>query len=73
MNLREFFGLVCDRFWEGWDRETRGRLFIGADMLIAMAVHGTIHYLVYTKVDKQPAKVVVSNYLSNLKRVSAVS
>lgn len=42
-------------------------------LLIAMAVHGLIHYMVYTQVDKQPLKVMVSNYLANLKRVDTAS
>jgi hypothetical protein len=42
-------------------------------LVAAMAIHAAIHYLVYTQVDKQPAKVVVSNYLANLKRVRAIS
>ncbi|MBX3306430.1 MAG: SulP family inorganic anion transporter [Nitrospira sp.] len=39
-------------------------------LLVAMAIHGIVHYLVYTQVDKKPAKVVVSNYFSNLKKIS---
>ena len=42
-------------------------------LLAAMAIHAVIHYLVYTQVDKQPAKVVVGNYLANLKKVSTAS
>lgn len=39
-------------------------------LLVAMAIHGIVHYMVYTQVDKKPAKVVVSNYFSNLKKIS---
>lgn len=42
-------------------------------LLVAMAIHGTVHYLVYTQVDKQPAKLVVNNYFSNLKKIQAES
>ena len=42
-------------------------------LLVAMAIHGTVHYLVYTQVDKQPAKVVVSNYFLNLKKITTES
>jgi MFS superfamily sulfate permease-like transporter len=42
-------------------------------LLVAMAVHGAVHYLVYTQVEKQPAKVVVSNYFASLKKISAES
>ena len=42
-------------------------------LLAAMAIHAVIHYLVYTQVDKQPARVVVGNYLANLKKLSAIS
>ncbi len=42
-------------------------------LLVAMAIHAAIHYLVYTRVEKKPAKVVVSNYLANLKKVGMPS
>ena len=42
-------------------------------LLVAMALHAAVHYLVYTQVDKQQPKVVVSNYLANLKKVSTPS
>lgn len=42
-------------------------------LLVAMAIHAAIHYLVYTRVEKKPAKVVVSNYLANLKKVGMAS
>ena len=39
-------------------------------LLIAMAVHGIIHYLVYTTHDKMPGRAVVNRYFENLKRDS---
>jgi len=39
-------------------------------LLIAMAVHGLIHYMIYTKHDNMPAKAVISRYFENLKRDS---
>jgi len=42
-------------------------------LLAAMSIHALIHYLLYTQVDKQPARVVVSNYLAKLKKVSMAS
>lgn len=39
-------------------------------LLVAMAVHGAVHYLVYAQVDKQPVKAVVSNYFANLEKLS---
>ncbi len=42
-------------------------------LLAAMSIHALIHYLLYTQVDKQPARVVVGNYLANLKKLSAMS
>lgn len=38
-------------------------------LLIAMAVHGAVHYLVYTQINKQPAKEVISNYFIGLKNI----
>ncbi|SDY13092.1 SulP family inorganic anion transporter [Nitrosomonas sp. Nm33] len=40
-------------------------------MLIAMVVHGIIHFMVYTKHDNMPGKEVVKRYFSNLKRDSS--
>jgi MFS superfamily sulfate permease-like transporter len=40
-------------------------------LLIAMAVHGIIHFLVYTKHDNMPGKEVVKRYFDNLKRDSS--
>jgi len=42
-------------------------------LLVAMAVHGVVHYLFYTQVHKQPVRVVVRNYVESLKQVSSVS
>lgn len=42
-------------------------------LLAAMSIHALIHYLLYTQVDKQPARVVVGNYLANLKKLSDMS
>ncbi len=42
-------------------------------LLAAMSIHALIHYLLYTQVDKQPARVVVGNYLANLKKLSTMS
>ena len=42
-------------------------------LLAAMSIHALIHYLLYTQVDKQPARVVVGNYLANMKKLSAMS
>ena len=39
-------------------------------LLIAMAAHGLIHFLVYTKHDKMPGKSVVKRYFENLKNDS---
>ncbi len=42
-------------------------------LLIAMAVHGAVHYLVYTQINKQPAKEVISNYFIGLKKIESQS
>lgn len=39
-------------------------------LLIAMALHGIIHYMVYTKHDNMPGREVVKRYFDNLKRDS---
>ena len=36
-------------------------------LLIAMALHGIIHYTIYTKHDKMPGRSVVKRYFDNLK------
>lgn len=37
-------------------------------LLIAMAVHGVVHYLVYTKHENMPSKSVFKRYFDNLKK-----
>ncbi|MBS1632075.1 MAG: SulP family inorganic anion transporter [Bacteroidetes bacterium] len=37
-------------------------------LLIAMAVHGVIHYLVYTKHENMPGRSVVKRYFDNLRK-----
>ena len=37
-------------------------------LLIAMAVHGVVHYLVYTKHENMPGRSVVKRYFDNLKK-----
>ncbi|SEM91003.1 SulP family inorganic anion transporter [Nitrosomonas marina] len=40
-------------------------------LLIAMAVHGGVHFMVYTKHDKMPGRAVVKRYFDNLKNDSS--
>ncbi|GJL70999.1 MAG: transporter [Nitrosomonas sp.] len=40
-------------------------------LLIAMAAHGLIHFMVYTKHDKMPGRTVVKRYFDNLKKDSS--
>ena len=40
-------------------------------LLIAMALHGAIHFMVYTKHDKMPGRAVVKRYFDNLKNDSS--
>ena len=42
-------------------------------LLVAMAVHAAIHYLVYTQAHKQPAEVVIRGYIENLKKANMPS
>ncbi|QOJ23735.1 MAG: SulP family inorganic anion transporter [Gammaproteobacteria bacterium] len=37
-------------------------------LLIAMAIHGLVHYLVYTKHENMPGRSVVKRYFDNLKK-----
>jgi MFS superfamily sulfate permease-like transporter len=37
-------------------------------LLIAMAVHGVVHYLVYTKHENMPGRSVIKRYFDNLKK-----
>lgn len=39
-------------------------------LLIAMAIHAIVHYLVYTKHDNMPGRAVIKRYFDNLKRDS---
>jgi len=39
-------------------------------LLIAMAVHAVVHFMIYTKHDNMPGKAVVKRYFENLKRDS---
>jgi len=39
-------------------------------LLLAIVIHAAIHYLLCAQVDKQPTKVIVNNYLANLKKLS---
>ncbi len=40
-------------------------------LLIAMAVHGLIHFMVYTQNEKVPGRQVIRNYFENLKKDSS--
>lgn len=42
-------------------------------LLIAMVVHGIVHFMVYTKHDNMPGKSVVKRYFSNLKKDSGAN
>lgn len=37
-------------------------------LLIAMAVHGIVHYMVYTNLDKLPGRAIVKRYIDDLKK-----
>jgi hypothetical protein len=39
-------------------------------LLVAMAVHGVVHYLVDSQTNKRPAKAIVGDYFANLRRIS---
>jgi MFS superfamily sulfate permease-like transporter len=39
-------------------------------LLIAMAIHAIVHYLVYTKHDNMPGRAVIKRYFDNLKKDS---
>ncbi|HBV21631.1 MAG TPA: SulP family inorganic anion transporter [Nitrosomonas sp.] len=39
-------------------------------LLIAMVLHGAIHFMVYTKHDKMPGRAVIKRYFNNLKNDS---
>jgi len=40
-------------------------------LLIAMAIHGFIHYMVYTNHEKTPGRAVIKRYFENLKKDSS--
>lgn len=46
------------------------KLGIFEGLLIAMAVHGIVHFLVYLEHEKIPGKAIVKRYIDNLKRDS---
>ena len=37
-------------------------------LLIAMAVHGVVHYMVYANLDKMPGRAIVKRYIDDLKK-----
>jgi MFS superfamily sulfate permease-like transporter len=37
-------------------------------LLIAMAVHGIVHYMVYANLDKMPGRAIVKRYIDDLKK-----
>jgi MFS superfamily sulfate permease-like transporter len=37
-------------------------------LLIAMAVHGIVHYMVYVNLDKMPGRAIVKRYIDDLKK-----
>ncbi len=39
-------------------------------LLVAMVIHGIVHYMVYTKHDNMPGKSVIKRYFDNLKKDS---
>ena len=39
-------------------------------LLAAMAVHGVVHYLVDSQVNKRPAKAILGDYVANLRKLS---
>lgn len=42
-------------------------------LLVAMALHGAVHYLVDTQANKRPAKAIVGDYFANLRKISSAS
>lgn len=42
-------------------------------LLVAMAIHGAVHYLVDTQTNKRPVKAIVGDYFSNLRKISSES
>lgn len=39
-------------------------------LLIAMATHAIVHYLIYNKNDKMPGRVIIKRYIDNIKKKS---
>ncbi len=39
-------------------------------LLIAMATHGIVHYLIYSKQEKMPGKAIIRRYIDNIKEQS---
>ncbi|MBH0179611.1 MAG: SulP family inorganic anion transporter [Nitrospira sp.] len=39
-------------------------------LIIAMAVHGIVHYMMYANLDKLPGRVIVQRYIADLKKSS---
>ena len=39
-------------------------------LLIAMATHGIVHYLIYNKQDKMQSKAIIKRYIDNIKEQS---
>jgi hypothetical protein len=37
-------------------------------LLIAMAVHGIVHYMVYVNIEKIPGSMIVKRYFDDLKK-----
>jgi MFS superfamily sulfate permease-like transporter len=37
-------------------------------LLIAMAVHGIVHYMVYVNIEKMPGSVIIKRYIDDLKK-----
>ena len=47
------------------------RIGIFEGLLIAMVVHGIIHFMVYTQNEKIPGRDVIRRYFDNLKKDSS--
>jgi hypothetical protein len=37
-------------------------------LLIAMAIHGIVHYMVYVNIEKIPGSMIVKRYIDDLKK-----
>lgn len=40
---------------------------------LVLAIHGTVHYLVFAQADRRPAKVVFRSYFEDLKSVNTAT